>query len=113
MAIFKNHQLDHVFYALGDSTRRHMLSMLAGAKELSASELAEPFDISQPSVSRHLKVLEEAGLVERRIDGRIHQFRLCAPNLAEAEDWLRRHTRFWAGSLKRLSKYAESHQEKD
>lgn len=89
-----------------------MLSMLAESMELSASELAAPFDMSQPSASKHLKVLEEAGLVERRVDGRIHQFKLRAPNLAEAEDWLKRHTRFWAGSLRRLSKYAECHKDK-
>lgn len=106
MAIYRNRQLDYVFHALGDSTRRQMLSMLAEGRELSASELAAPFAITQPSASKHLKVLEEAALVERRIEGRNHHFKLCAANLVEAEKWLTRHTRFWTGSLKRLSRYA-------
>ena len=106
MAIFKTNQLDQVFHALGDATRRQMLSMLADGKALSATELSAPFDISQPSASKHLKVLEQATLVERIVEGRTHNFRLLPANLAEAETWLARHTRFWAGSLKRLSRYA-------
>lgn len=79
-----------------------MLAMLSRRGELSAGELGEPFDISQPTASRHLRVLEEAGLLSRRIDGRVHRFRLVEKRLKEAEDWISRHRDFWDGTLDRL-----------
>ena len=67
-----------------------------------------PFDVAQPTVSKHLKVLERAGLVSREVDGRIHRFRLVAAPLKQAEDWLARHEAFWQGTLQRLGQYVEA-----
>jgi DNA-binding transcriptional ArsR family regulator len=108
MAIFKTEPLDRVFHALGDATRRGMLSMLADTEQLSASELAAPFAISQPTASKHIKVLEESALVERIVEGRTHNFRLRREALSKAESWLNRHTRFWAGSMGRLGRYVKT-----
>lgn len=102
MAMQKEHTLDHIFHALGDGTRRGMLEMLARHGECSAGDLGKPFDMSQPSASKHLRVLERAGLVRRRIDGREHRFRLEVKKLAEAEAWIARHREFWEGALDRL-----------
>lgn len=94
--------LDRTFHALGDGTRRGMLSMLSRRGELTASELGAPFDVSQPTASKHLRVLEQAGLLERRIDGRTHRFRLVERRMREAEAWISRHRNFWEGTLERL-----------
>lgn len=107
MAIHYDHRLDRTFHALGDGTRRAMLAHLAKRGECSAGELGEPFEISQPSASRHLQVLERAGLVSRRIDGRVHQFRLVERPLKEAEGWISRHRDFWEGTLDRLGSVLE------
>ncbi len=82
-----------------------MLSMLATSGALSAGELRAPFDVAQPTVSKHLKVLESAGLVRREIDGRTHRFRLEAAAMKEAEDWITRHRDFWEGTLGRLEAF--------
>ena len=79
-----------------------MLAMLAAGGTLTANELRKPFDIAQPTASKHLKVLEQAGLVRRSIEGRTHRFRLETPPLQEAEDWIGRHRQFWEGTLQRL-----------
>jgi DNA-binding transcriptional ArsR family regulator len=102
MAIQYAAPLDRTFHALGDGTRRAMLGLLARRGECTAGELGAPFDIAQPTASRHLRVLEEAGLVKRTIDGRMHRFRLRAAPLLEAERWITRHRRFWNASLDRL-----------
>ena len=102
MAIQYQDPLDRAFHALGDGTRRGMLALLATRGELSAGELGKPFAIAQPSASKHLRVLEQAGLVTRRVDGRVHRFRLNPGPLAEAEDWIARHRAFWEGALDRL-----------
>ena len=70
-----------------------------------ANELHAPFAVAQPTVSRHLKVLERAGLVRRDVDGRIHRFSLEMMPLKDAEDWIARHEAFWKGTLKRLDEY--------
>lgn len=94
-------QLDIVFRALGDATRRGMLASLAlGAK--SVGELAEPFAMSFAGASKHVKVLEEAGLVRREIKGRTHICQLEPAPLASADEWLRRYERFWTGRLDAL-----------
>ena len=95
-------RLDLTFHALADPTRRAMLAMVARRGECSAGELGGPFDIAQPTASRHLRVLEEAGLVKRRVDGRIHLFQLEAEPLDEAGRWLSRHRGFWQKALMRL-----------
>ncbi|MEM7636657.1 MAG: ArsR family transcriptional regulator, partial [Pseudomonadota bacterium] len=69
------------------------------------------FDVAQPTISKHLKVLEKAGLVSREIDGRTHRFRLETAPMNEAEDWIERHKTFWEGSLKRLDGYLKSMEE--
>lgn len=94
--------LDRTFHALGDGTRRAMLAMLSRRGELTASELGAPFDISQPTASKHLRVLEQAGLLSRRVDGRTHRFRLVQRRLRDAETWISRHREFWHGTLDRL-----------
>jgi len=93
--------LDAVFAALADPTRRAILSRLAGG-EASVNEIAAPFDISQPAVSRHLKVLERAGLVERGIDEQRRPARLKADNMAAAADWLAEFKAFWGTSFNQL-----------
>jgi DNA-binding transcriptional ArsR family regulator len=94
--------LDRTFHALSDGTRRGMLRMLSRRGELTASELGAPFAISQPTASKHLRVLEDAGLLARRVDGRRHRFRLVDRRLRAAEDWIARHRAFWEGTLDRL-----------
>ncbi|WP_159587017.1 ArsR/SmtB family transcription factor [Chelativorans xinjiangense] len=93
--------LDAVFHALSDSTRRAMLQELTGG-ERSVGALAAPFAMSLAGASKHVKVLEQAGLVRRRITGRTHYCRLEAERLAEAEAWLRYYERFWTRRLDTL-----------
>ena len=93
--------LDAVFHALADSTRRAILSRLADG-QASVNEIAAPFDISQPAVSRHLKVLERAGLVERDIDEQRRPARLKADNLAVAVNWLADFRPMWGTSFEQL-----------
>lgn len=90
--------LDRVFYALSDSTRRAMLRGLADG-ERNISELAQPFAMSFAGASKHVKVLETAGLVSRRVEGRKHLCRIETAPLAAAEEWLRFYERFWNARL--------------
>ena len=93
--------LDAVFSALADPTRRGILSRLADG-DASVTELAAPFAISQPAISRHLKVLERAGLITRGVDEQRRPARLKADNLAAAVDWLEKFKTFWTGSFDQL-----------
>lgn len=93
--------LDAVFAALADPTRRAILLRLAGG-EASVKELAAPFEISQPAVSKHLKVLERAGLVERDVDRQRRPARLKAEPMAAAVRWLEEFRDFWSASLDQL-----------
>jgi DNA-binding transcriptional ArsR family regulator len=93
--------LDAVFAALADPTRRAILTRLA-AGEASVNEIAAPFDISQPAVSRHLKVLEQAGLIERDVDKQRRPARLKAEPMAAAVRWLEEFKRFWSSSFDQL-----------
>lgn len=93
--------LDLVFSALADPTRRAILARLA-AGEAPVNEIAAPFKMSQPAVSKHLKVLERAGLVERDIDKQRRPARLKAGPLAAAAHWLSDFKQFWAGSFEQL-----------
>lgn len=108
MAIHYETPLDRTFHALGDGTRRQILSMLATSGALSANELRAPFDVAQPTISKHLKVLERAGLVRRDIEGRHHRFRLEVAPMNEAEDWIARHRDFWEGTLKQLDSFVQT-----
>src|SRR5438309_7320609 len=91
-------RLDVTFAALADPTRRAILARLA-AGEASVAELAAPFDMSQPAVSKHLKVLERAGLVSRGRDAQRRPRRLTPKPLAEANEWLEKYRRFWESSF--------------
>jgi len=105
-------RLDMTFAALADPTRRAILARLA-LGETSVTELAQPFAISLPAISKHLKVLERAGLITR---GRAAQWRPCrleADPLRDAADWLEHYRRFWEQSLDRLEAYLKELQGKE
>ena len=93
--------LDIVFHALSDATRRGMLASLA-LGEKSLGELAEPYAMSFAGASKHVKVLEGAGLIRREVRGRTHICRLEPGPLASADQWLRHYERFWTGRLDAL-----------
>jgi DNA-binding transcriptional ArsR family regulator len=95
------HRLDATFAALADPTRRAILARLASG-DASVMELAEPFAMSQPAISKHLKVLERAGLISRSRDAQRRPRRLEAKPLAEATKWLERYRRHWEGNYQRL-----------
>jgi DNA-binding transcriptional ArsR family regulator len=94
-------RLDATFAALADPTRRAILARLASGAA-SVMELAEPFAMSQPAISKHLKVLERAGLISRSRDAQRRPRRLEAKPLAEATKWLERYRRYWEGNYQRL-----------
>jgi len=100
------HRLDTVFAALADPTRRAILARLASG-EASVTELAEPFAMSQPAISKHLKVLERAGLISRGRDAQRRPCRLEAKPLAEANGWLENYRRYWEGNFRRLDALLE------
>ena len=104
-------QLDRIFAALADSTRRAILARLA-AGEASVSELAEPFRMTLPAVSKHLKVLERAGLVARGRERQWRPARLEAGPLKEVAEWTERYRRFWEESYDRLDEYLGTLQER-
>ncbi len=95
------YSLDVTFAALADPTRRAILARLASG-EASVTELAEPFSMTQPAISKHLKVLERAGLISRGHDAQRRPRRLEAKPLAEATEWLENYRRFWEGRFQRL-----------
>lgn len=94
-------QLDATFAALADPTRRAILARLASG-DASVSELAEPFNMSQPAISRHLKVLEHAGLISGAKDAQRRPRKLEAKPLGDAHEWLEKYRQFWESSYKRL-----------
>ncbi|RMI32343.1 ArsR/SmtB family transcription factor [Nocardia stercoris] len=99
-------QLDSVFAALSDATRRAILARLAEG-EATVGELAEPFAMSLPAVSKHLKVLERAGLITRSRDAQWRRCRLEPAPLAAATDWLERYRIFWGDRLDRLDEHLQ------
>jgi DNA-binding transcriptional ArsR family regulator len=98
--------LDHTFGALADPTRRAILVRLARG-EATVGELAEPFDISLPAISRHLKVLEQAALISSERRGKQRRCRLRPEALSGAQEWLDFSRRFWTGSLERLATHLQ------
>lgn len=106
-------QLDHTFAALADPTRRAIVRALSDG-ERRVTDLARPFAMSLPAVSKHLGVLERAGLIERRKVGREQRCALRAKPMAQATDWLERYRVFWEGQLDSLAAFVEQkHQEED
>jgi len=104
--------LSTIFSALADPTRRAILARLT-AGEASVTELAEPFEMSMPAISKHLKVLERAGLIARGREAQWRPCRLEAEPLKEAADWLESYRRFWEQSFDRLGEYLRELQSND
>jgi DNA-binding transcriptional ArsR family regulator len=104
--------LNITFAALADPTRRAILARLASG-EASVTELAEPFEMSLPAISKHLKVLERAGLIARGREAQWRPCRLAAGPLKDASDWLDHYRRFWDESFDRLEDYLRELQKKD
>ena len=99
--------LDTVFAALADPTRRRILrGLMRGCAPV--GEIASPFRVSAPAVSRHLRVLERAGLIRRNRRGRIHEIELAAAPMRAARDWLEAYRRHWEDSLEALARYLET-----
>jgi DNA-binding transcriptional ArsR family regulator len=96
--------LDAVFLALSDPTRRAILERLARG-EASGTELARPFPISVPAISKHLRVLEQAALISRRKEGRVHRFRLGPTSLRDASAWLDQCRQLWEAQFDSLESY--------
>jgi DNA-binding transcriptional ArsR family regulator len=106
MVKYSSSTLDRTFAALADPTRRRILAHLArGDKRV--THLARPHAMSLPAVSKHLRVLEKAGLLRRRRYGRVHQIQLEAKPLKQAAQWVEEYRKFWEGSLDRLAAYLE------
>ena len=106
MVYYSTETLDAVFSALGDPTRRAILAQLAEG-ETRVTELATPHRMSLPAISKHLRVLESAGLVRKQKAGRVVRCSLNADPLKEAADWVERYRRFWEGQFDRLERYLE------
>jgi len=104
--------LDATFAALSDTTRRGILARLATG-ESSVSELAAPYEMSLPAVSKHLRVLERAGLVVRHKDGRVHRCRLIAEPMKDAAQWIESYRLFWEEQFDALASYLEESQTKE
>jgi DNA-binding transcriptional ArsR family regulator len=106
MVKHSSRNLDRTFAALADPTRRRILAHLARGDQR-VTNLAKPHAISLPAISKHLRVLEKAGLLRRRRSGRVHEMRLNAKPLHEAARWVNEYRKFWQGSLDRLAQYLE------
>jgi DNA-binding transcriptional ArsR family regulator len=112
MVEYRSKVLDRTFGALADPTRRRILAQLAKGEEC-VTDLARPHAMSLAAVSKHLIVLERAGLVKRRRDGRVHSLALEAKPMQEAQSWLDRYRKFWEGNLEQFEKYLDKLQEKE
>jgi DNA-binding transcriptional ArsR family regulator len=107
MVNYSGAPLDSTFAALSHATRRGILARLARQGETSVSELAAPYKMSLPAVSKHLRVLEQAGLVARQKDGRVHRCRLRAEPMKDAAAWIEHYRQFWETQLDSLAHYLE------
>ena len=103
--------LDLVFSALSDATRRGMLAQLARG-ESNISDLAAPYNMSQPATSKHLRVLEKAGLIEKERRGREHYIRVKPQAFEEAVDWVTHYTRVWRAQFDAVEDYLSTHKKK-
>ena len=106
MVKYNSATLNRTFAALADPTRRRLLAHLARGDQR-VTHLARPHAMSLPAVSKHLRVLEKAGLLRRRRYGRVHEMRLEAKPLKQAAQWVEEYRKFWEGSLDRLADYLE------
>lgn len=104
--------LDAVFFALADPTRRAILARLA-LGEATVTELAEPFDMSQPAVSQHIKVLQDAGLISRRVDGAKRPCLLREEGMCAVEDWITQQRATWERRLDRMETYVSRLKKKE
>jgi DNA-binding transcriptional ArsR family regulator len=104
-------QLDAIFAALADRTRRGILDTLAGGGDLAVSELAAPHDMSLPGFMKHLRVLEDAGLVARSKEGRVVSCELSAQPMKAADAWMSRYEKFWTEKLDSLARYLYQQEE--
>jgi len=104
--VYYSTSLDHVFSALSDPTRRAIISQLAKG-EFSIMELASPFDMSLPAVSKHVRILEDAGLLIRKKRGRVHYCHLNARPLRDAAQWLVFYQQFWDSKLDALANFLQ------
>lgn len=111
-AVSEDERLNAVFSALSDPTRRRIIARLSRGPT-SVGELAEPFDMSLPAVSKHLSVLERAGLIHRERDGRIQRCQLDAQPLEAASEFIERYRVFWESSLDQLAEYLEKGDDHD
>lgn len=111
MVKYQNDPLSEIFGALADPTRRAILARLA-LGETSVGELAEPFEMSLPAVSKHLGVLETAGLVQRQKQGRVRRCQLDGRPLEAAATWIAHYRQFWEAQLDSLARYLEETQSK-
>jgi DNA-binding transcriptional ArsR family regulator len=106
MVKYSSHSLDATFAALADPTRRRILERLCQGQRR-VTHLAAPFSMSLPAVSKHLRVLEDAGLLKRQRHGREHRIELAAAPLKDAIRWIEQYRKFWEGSLDALANYLE------
>jgi DNA-binding transcriptional ArsR family regulator len=106
MVTFSQHRLDRTFAALADPTRRAILARLAKG-DATVKEVASPFPVSRPAISKHLRVLEAAGLVVRTKDGRVSRCTLDARPMRDAAEWVERYRTYWEGQLDALARYLE------
>ena len=106
MVKYSSRALNRTFAALADPTRRRILAHLARGDKC-VTHLAKPHAMSLPAVSKHLRVLEKAGLLRRRRYGRIHEMRIDAKPLRQAAQWVEEYRKFWQGSFDRLADYLE------
>ena len=106
MVKYESDRLSLTFSALADPTRRAILARLADG-DAQVGELAQPFDMSLPAISKHLSVLEHAGLIERRKEGRIRRCRMVPEPLRDAANWIGDYKRFWEAQLESLARYLE------
>src|SRR5580692_701178 len=104
--------LNRTFAALADPTRRRILEHLAGGDRC-VTDLARPYSMSLPAVSKHLRVLENAGLIRRRRDGRVHRLKLEAAPMKHASQWIEEYRKFWEESFDRLDEYLQTLQTKE
>ena len=104
--------LNRTFAALADPTRRRILEHLAGGDRC-VTDLARPYAMSLPAVSKHLRVLESAGLIRRRRRGRVHSLKLSAKPMREASQWIEDYRKFWEESFDRLDDYLKELQNKE